>query len=272
MGIFDKLFGDKKQPEQENPAQQTQYIEDWDTYFTNVDHQLGSIMVDLGLIKIAPIAEKPVLIWISIKMKAPRADGLSSNEESEQLYEIEDHLAAQLKNKFDSIYIGRLTSEGNRDLYFYFDDSLLYDKAIADVMVNYPTYEYDFGTKEDPQWSVYLDFLFPLPPQYQAIQNRRVLTNLESHGDDHSKAREVDHYLYFTTEEGRENFVAAIENNSFNVRNKETKTEGNHRYMLHLTITEPVDYDNINERTINLSENAASFNGIYDGWGCPIVK
>lgn len=272
MGIFNKLFGDKKLPEQENPAQPLPYTEDWDTYFTNVDHQLGSIMVDLGIAKIAPLKEKPVLIWVSIKMNAPREDGLSSNEESEKLYEIEDHLAEQLKNKMESIYIGRLTSQGNRDLYFYFDNRLLFDKAISDVMVNYPDYEYDFGTKEDPEWSVYLDFLFPLPPQYQAMQNRRVLGNLESNGDDHNKPREVDHYLYFNTEDGRENFVSSIQDKEFTVRNKDTKTEGNHRFMLHLTVFEPVDYDRINERTINLSESVANFNGIYDGWGCPIVK
>ncbi|WP_131537707.1 DUF695 domain-containing protein [Pedobacter nototheniae] len=272
MGIFDKLFGDKKQPEQVKQVQPLQHIEDWDTYFTNVDNQLGSILVDLGIAKIAPIAEKPTLIWISIKMNAPREDGLSSNEESEKLYEIEDHLADQLKSKMDSTYIGRLTSEGNRDLYFYFDNRLLFDKAISDVMVNYPDYEYDFGTKDDSEWSVYLDFLFPLPQQYQAIQNRRVLTNLESNGDDHNKAREVDHYLYFNTEDGRENFVSSIQNESFTVRNKDTKTEGDHRYMLHLTVFEPVDYDSINKRTIGLSESSANFNGIYDGWGCPIVK
>ncbi|MCZ4245893.1 DUF695 domain-containing protein [Pedobacter punctiformis] len=269
MGLFDKFFGDKKQPEKENPIQ---YTEDWDTYFTNVDHQLGSIMVDLGIRKIAPVAEKPVLIWVSVKMNDPRADGLSSNEESEKLYEIEDHLTGQLKNKFDSIYIGRLTSNGSRDLYFYFDNQFLYDKTIADVMINYPNYEYDFGTKEDPHWSVYLDFLYPLPAQLQTMHNRKVLMNLESHGDDHHKPRQVDHYLYFNTEDDRENFVASIEDSGFTVRNKDTKADGDYRYMLHLTILDPVDYDSINERTINLAESAANFNGTYDGWGCPIVK
>ncbi|MER3329199.1 MAG: DUF695 domain-containing protein, partial [Candidatus Kapaibacterium sp.] len=80
MGIFDKLFN-KKQPSEIKSSHQPE----WDFYLTNVDDKISSIAVDLALNKIAPIQNKPNVLWISITMNNPRTDGLSSTEESEVL-------------------------------------------------------------------------------------------------------------------------------------------------------------------------------------------
>ena len=87
MGLFDKLFGntDKKNEEPSQP----QHTEDWDSYFSNVDNVIGSIMVDLGLNKVGPILSKPNVAWVSVMMQNPREDGFSSNEEANLLFDIE---------------------------------------------------------------------------------------------------------------------------------------------------------------------------------------
>jgi Family of unknown function (DUF695) len=158
MGLFDKLFG------KTTPAQPTitatinnEHSEEWEFYFSNVNDKLASLYVDLGLHKIAPMMDKPNVVWVSIKMNNPREDGLSSNKESNELYKIEDALVDKLKDKFKSIYVGRVTTTGNRDLYFYFGDTTLYDKVISDVMITFPKYHFDFGSKEDKTWSGYLE-------------------------------------------------------------------------------------------------------------------
>jgi len=269
MGLFDKLFGDNKEPQKPK----IEIIEEWDSYMTNVDHKIGSIMVNLGLKKIVPIPGKKNLVWISIQMNDPREDGLSSKEESEKLYEIEDVLVDALTKKFDCIYPGRLTSDNRRNLYFYFDEHTLYDKIISEVMVAYPNYEYDFGIKEDAGWTVYLDFLYPLPSQYQGIMNRRVLINLEKHGDNHDLPRKVDHYVYFNTENDRLNFIDNIKDDGFVIEHTDVKEDGkDYPYSLHLTKIDKVDYNSINKVTVSLLEKAENFNGYYDGWGCPIEK
>src|SRR5690606_35277255 len=83
MGLFDKLFG-KTNPEKPTSTSQTKvgYQEEWEFYFSNVNDKLGSLFVDLGLHKVAPMTDKPNVVWISIKMNNPREDGLSSQEES----------------------------------------------------------------------------------------------------------------------------------------------------------------------------------------------
>ena len=79
MGLFDKLFGKRDQKTKpENNLENSPHEEDWDFYFSNVDDILGSFYVDLGLAKVAPLNDKPNLVWVSVNMNNPREDGLSS--------------------------------------------------------------------------------------------------------------------------------------------------------------------------------------------------
>ena len=274
MGLFDKLFG---KPNLEKPTissiTKAGHQEEWEFYFSNVDDKLGSIFVDLGLRKIAPILDKPNVVWISIKMNNPRQDGLSSQEESGLLGDIEDALVEKITYKHNSIYVGRLTSTGDRNLYFYLGDTTLYDKTISDVMVAYPKYQFDFGTKEDREWDGYFNFLYPTPPQFQNIQNRRVIDQLEKGGDKLIKEREVFHWIYFKSDSDREKFIEKIKNDNFTIVDKGSdKSWGEFAYRLELKRIDKVDVNSVNEYVIYLWKLANEMNGEYDGWETSIEK
>lgn len=247
--------------------------EDWDFYFSNIDDNLASIFVDLGLNTVAPMKDKPNVVWISFKMISPMEDGLSSREEYDILCDIEDTLVTQITSKYNSIYIGRLTSKGYRDLYFYFGDTVLYDKTISEVMVAFPKYEYDFGSKEDKKWTGYFDFLYPSPLQMQTIQNRRVIYQLEKNGDDLTKAREVDHWIYFKTEKDIETYLEKISTDGFNLVEKGYNKEIDETpFWLHISRIDHVDQNSVDNYVIYLWELANELNADYDGWETSIEK
>jgi Family of unknown function (DUF695) len=129
MGLFDKLLGKKELSKNENPTVKKE--EEWDTYFTRVDDKPGSIFLDMAFHKIAPITNYRHLVWIAITMKIPSDEGLSSNEESETLYAIEDRLVENLQKRHQALYPGRLTSNNIRTFYFYLCELILYDRAIS---------------------------------------------------------------------------------------------------------------------------------------------
>jgi uncharacterized protein (TIGR01619 family) len=267
MGLFGKLFGNKDTTDTQT------HKEDWDFYFTNVDDKLSSIAVDLGLVSVAPIRGQSNVCWVSIKMLNPREDGLSSNEESGTLGDIEDLLAERMKAKHFATYVGRLTSDGNRDIYFYLGDTTLVDKTISDVMINYPRYSFDFGTKDDSKWSGYFDFLYPLPQQLQSIQNRRVIDNLEKGGDKLTRERPVDHWIYFKTEQDKRQFWKKIENEGFKIVTDDyDKSLGENPYRLHISRVDKVDQNSVDEYVIHLWKLAGENNGDYDGWETSIEK
>jgi uncharacterized protein (TIGR01619 family) len=246
------------------------YAADWDSYMSNVDDVIGSFLMDLGWKDIAPVADKPNFAWVEIHMRNPREDGLSSEEESELLYAIEDNVVEDVTNKHNAVYVGRLTSDGKRELYFYFSDTDDCEKTVVHAMSKYPTYEFDFGSKEDKAWDVYLDFLYPSPRQYQVITNDRVLRHLEQHGDTLTKERMVEHWIYFETENDMKNYISEIEKQHFTVINSERREDK--IYALHVGRVDKVDYQSVHEYVLYLWELAGEHNGDYDGWECTVEK
>ena len=247
------------------------YVEEWDFYMSNVNDIIGSFFIDLGLRKIAPVAENPNMVRITIFMQNPREDGLSSNEESELLYAIEDNLVDSIISQHNAVFAGRLTTNGMRQLYFYFGNTTDYEKTIAQSMSKYPTYEFKFGTKEDAEWEVYLDFLYPSPIQYQMITNRKVIRGLEQQGDNQTKERMVDHWIYFEVENDMQNYISEIEKQNFKVISSR-QNEEKQIYVLNIGRVDKVDYHSVNDYTLYLWKLASEHNGDYDGWGCHVEK
>jgi uncharacterized protein (TIGR01619 family) len=274
MGLFEKFFGKKDQEDTpEQAAVVPTHKEEWDFYFSNVDDVIGSFYIDLGLIDIAPVSDKPNLVWISVQVNNPREDGLSSSEEFETLKAIEDRLQGLILAKHNAIYAGRLTTDGRRDLYFYVGDTMLYDKYISQSMVAFPSYSFDFGINEDKQWEQYLNFMYPNPRQYQSIKNRRVIDNLEEHGDLLAKERPVDHWIFFKTEADKEKFVLKISNDGFTiVTNDYDKELGETPFRLHISRADKVDHKSVDDYVLKLWGLAEECNGEYDGWETSIEK
>jgi len=253
--------------EKENKLNHT---EDWEFYLTNADGVIGSIFVDLGWKNIAPVADKPHVAWVSIAMQSPREDGLSSDEEINLLFALEDNIINNVTNQHDAVYVGRLTSNGMRQLYFYLGDTTNYKDTVIQSMSKYPTYQFDCGNKIDKEWDGYLNFLYPLPIQYQTIMNGKVIRSLEQHGDDLTKERMVDHWIYFVDENDMKNCISEIEKQGFKVIDSYQNEEK--VYVLNVGRIDKVDYNSVDDYVLYLWELASKHNGNYDGWGCNIEK
>ena len=269
IGLFSKTFG-QSQTKLQTTISETKaddHKQEWDYYFSNVDNKLSSLFLDLGLYKVAPLEDKSNFVWISIKMNSAGDDGLSSSGESELLGKIESKLVAKLQSKFHSTYVGRLTSNGYRDFYFYVGDTIQYGKALSEVMLVYPEYGFKYGSKTDESWSGYFDFLYPSPLQFQIIQNRRVIDQLEKNGDKLTKLRDVDHWIYFRTKSDRDLFLNKIRLDGFKVLSRDyDKKSGGLPYKLHIQRIDRVDWKSVDAYVIYLWKLANECNGVYDGW------
>ena len=184
------------------------YEEDWVVYFTAVnENQIGAILVDIGLISVAPVESKPFLATISTLMNNPAEDGFSSESENAALNEIEDSLIESLVSKHKTIYAGRLKSGGRIQSYFYAGKTDEIESAINEVTFNYPTYNFAYEFSEEKDWETYFEILYPQPIEMQRIQNGLVIENLRKYGDSLEKERRVDHWIYFKSETEREIFL-----------------------------------------------------------------
>lgn len=149
----------------------------WNVYFTEVRDNPASILVDLGLRAIAPLASHTCLLSVQIVMQRPAPDGLPCREESEGgLDAIEEAILAAVESgAMQAIHIGGITSDGRVCLYFYCppDDGGRTDGTRADVaasflrrrvdaaMAAFGSYRYRCLERHEPGWDTYVDGLCP---------------------------------------------------------------------------------------------------------------
>lgn len=146
---------------------------DWDHYLCKLGEDLASVYLDLGIAVAAPVAEHDHAVRISVALRQAAENGMSTDEEFDDLIALEDDLVARLHGD-NALYVGRLTSRGSRVFYFYAADDELLVRNATSAMQQHPAYQYEIGGRSEPDWSTYFDFLYPSPETYQRIQNRRL--------------------------------------------------------------------------------------------------
>jgi len=243
--------------------------ENWDSYALRVDDKPASIFADLGIQSDAPIASLLHMAYIRLHMNQPRTDGLSSTEEFDILVKIEKAIEANLCGD-DVAYVGRNTSGGCRDFYFYASTPENWQGKVGRVLSMFEDYKYETGTREDAAWSTYLNFLLPGKADRQRIENRRVCEALEQHGDKLVAEREIDHWSYFESPAAVDAYLAEIKATGFQIRKRPVSNEGSLRYGAQVWRADIPCYGNIDEVTRPLLEAAARHGGEYDGWECPV--
>lgn len=248
------------------------YRPDWDIYTCHIEESPAVIGLDLDLRRFAPLKEKPNAIYITVYLNHPREDGFPQNDEFAIMGEIEDRLVEQLQTKLDAHFVGRTFSNGVRDFYFYAGTTLLHDKFIADAMINFPDYRYDYGVKEDNNWELYFDFLFPDVYEFQRIQNRKVLRMLRQHGDASEKERTIEHWIHFRTEEDKNVYWEHIKENGFSLVRDEKLDNPEFPFKLCIARADNTIETTIDSVVMSLWELAQQVNAEYDGWETSIMK
>lgn len=244
---------------------------DWASYFCRVEDKPGSIRLNLALNEIAPIEKYKYRIWFSIKLLKPDENGFTTREEFPTICDIEDDISNALE-KVGVILVGALKTNGTFDLYFYSKNIEGFEKIINSVMKNYSDYNYATDSKTDNEWNDYFNFLYPGEYEYQTILNQRVLMNLDKEGDNSESEREIDHWLYFKTEDDRNNYIPKIEKIGYKVISKNNLEEGQYLYQLNISKVSDAYSNTINDSVWELITLSKEDNGVYDGWGCPIAK
>ncbi|MCB9742521.1 MAG: DUF695 domain-containing protein [Alphaproteobacteria bacterium] len=240
----------------------------WDFYFCRVDGHVASILLDLGALDRGVDEDRPTLLSVRIPLLEPREDGLTTGEEAEALNEVEDKLAAALERSDQAQAVGRLTTNGYREVFFYGVAGEGLREAIGEAIEG-TDYKPLFRAAPEPDWGTLFQFLAPDEKSYRWIMDRRVVDQLVSHGDDPRQPRPVDHYATFADEASRDAFLHAARGQGFEAEAGAVTEDGVHG--VHLVMHHPVMLGQLHPITTHLAELARAHGGDYDGWGSPIV-
>ncbi len=243
--------------------------DEWEFYPLRVDDEPASIFLDVGIARLAPLKDYNTMSYLRVRMLRPREDGLSSQSEFEQLIALEDAVVAKIATQSPTIYVGRNTSHGNRDFYFYTTDDELFKAAAKSAMAASPRYSFETGGRPDPEWKTYFKFLYPSPASWQLIGNRHVLESLEKNGDELDAPRQIDHLAIFTSGAGCEAFAQFVSALGFEIGDGSPRSENGELRLEFSRVDQPRSIDDV---SITLFRAALEHGGEYDGWGCQVVS
>jgi hypothetical protein len=132
---------------------------DWQSYLCRVNDEPASIFFDLNFANYAPAIAPPKLAWLWIKLNDPREDGLSKDEEFAALSKYEDDIENLLSQYKAWHYVGRITTVGRREFYFYIPENANFDLVMAPVLEANPEYVFQTGEKIDVAQDQYFKLL-----------------------------------------------------------------------------------------------------------------
>jgi uncharacterized protein (TIGR01619 family) len=244
----------------------------WDSYLCNVNDQLASIRVDLGIRPEIPDRERSWLLWVWVYFKQPRPDGLSSSEEFDKLSSLEDALRIAIEQKSGGLLSGCITTSGRREFYFYAPNPDRFEETVRATVSLAHDYKFDCDTQEDPGWSQYLNVLYPSEEQRELIENRRLMDLMRGKGDRLEGIRDVSHWARFLNRSDRMVFIDAVRAIGYRIEREYENSDGECRYGVCISRSQDMGARSVDDAVIQLFRASKSANGEYDGWECQLMS
>lgn len=243
----------------------------WELYMKSVDGHPASVLFNAGISEELILEDKPYLGFIKLQMNEPSDKGFMSESEEIILSNIEDRLEMEALRYRIGNYVGRIISDGKVTFLYYLKYAFEWPDVVKAAMTYFQEYSYEYGTKEDEQYLVYQNLLYPTEIEWQMIHNHKVCDRLFQNGDNLILPRAIEHTAYFRTADGRESYGQKLREDSYNIKEFfETELELGFGIRFY-RIDRPYYYD-IDAITIKLIEWARLYSGEYDGWETSIVK
>jgi hypothetical protein len=93
-------------------------------------------------------------VGIAIPLRRTNEHGLPTNEEAEDLNRIEDMICAQLGKDNETLFLGRLTFPGVRELVLYTSNPRAVEAKMEEVSKSVASHQLQLMIQEDPKWEV----------------------------------------------------------------------------------------------------------------------
>jgi len=245
----------------------------WNNYLAQFENGPGSVVLNMDIIKRAPMDELPFIVITGVKLNECDENGFPKQSEFKKLYQISDSIINTIGKISKAELVGTFTYQCERLDYIYVHDSTELRMNIEKTFKTlFPEYATSISIRNDREWSAYKKFLFPNEITFEYMSNKSVIDKLIEQGDNLKEPRQVDHWLYFYNKKDSEIFAKVAKNLSFNVEGIEHIKKANLPYQVHLSRIDNVDIESITKITIQLRDQAKKYNGEYDGWETFIIK
>jgi uncharacterized protein (TIGR01619 family) len=248
--------------------------EQWDAYIASYeDGKPGSTTLRMDLINSSPVNNFDYVLVTGLTYKTSNENGFPEGETFNILHKVGDELIELIRKETEMISVGSFMYNKARLEYFYIKDPKnIVSKIEEFYKTKYSDYEFYLNVKEDKEWKYYRDFLYPNEETKNYMADQSVLRNLEEAGDNLTKARRIDHWLYFPNETEMNKCKEQLVKLKFTIQSAGINKETNLPFELQIWRIDKVNIDAIYPITSSLRIEAQKYNGDYDGWETSVEK
>ncbi|MEJ2467628.1 MAG: ribonuclease E inhibitor RraB [Campylobacterales bacterium] len=204
------------------------------------------------------------MLWAFAPLKTSDGAGGCAEEERRTLDAINATLGEVLELRNGGLYAGMRLHEGWAELYYYAAWSRGAEQQFRDAFKQHGYAHIEFGANRDAQQAFYYETLYPDACELQQVKSREIIEELSRAGDDLSKPRPVEHYLFFQTQTAMQR--AAMQLSEAGPIETGLHEEGRYPHGLVLELEHACLPDVLEAETAPLIELAEKEHGIYRGW------
>jgi len=245
--------------------------ESWENYMTNLEKGPASISVRMDLSNNAPDASYKYILMTGFFYDEISDDGLPGQANFDEIYTLTDSLDIRLNRRASSKYVGSLNYNFQRIQYYYLSDYEGINEELKSFYKEFfPKKEPYIEIKEDPNWSYYLEFLYPKERAIDNMNDLNMIKLLESAGDKLTSPREVKHRIAFFSDSEKQAFLSEMKTEGFN--EKLDPNAATDYFPIVLVKDHAVDANTLRGITAKLRSVAKKHNGQYESWETFVVN
>ena len=241
-------------------------------YPAEVDGDPAAFVVDLEQ---EPRNDLRTRIVVAVPMRDPSEDGLRSDDETGTLDRVQEMIMNRIEEAYSAVLVGFYDLKGTATLVFYAKSGKITPAAVAQAVGDIGPYGIDVHVADDPEWTFYIEVLFPDDYALQGIWNRALVAELEANGDTLDEPRQVDHLARFSSKAEAEKAAKALSAAHFKIDDiGEDETEKGAAitcWAVAFHRKETLEDDKPNRFSAEVLDIILPFDGEYDGWGAPAV-
>ena len=139
----------------------SEYSDTWQIFQSEYEGKPISVRFREGLIEAGGHFDYPYQIGIATQLLNSTTEGLTTNDEAEELYKVEDALQLSLEVDDESVLSLIITTGGMREFVFYASkwQPEYFEEKVRKVNSQYNNRVLQFMMQEDKEWGTFKNFL-----------------------------------------------------------------------------------------------------------------
>lgn len=244
----------------------------WRMYFADMGGFPASIVFNDGIAGRLNELPLPLGLKLRLPLKAPRGDGLSTQEEAGQLNQLDERLDEIITGRGGE-YLGRVTNNGARWVLGLLPDGGSGLEAELSAAAAQAGYVPEVHIQPDPGRSVYWNDLYPSEDDRQVMRDMEVQAVLIEEGDNVEKARQIDHWAYFRDEAAAQDYARWAASAGYqSVTAAPSEYGAPAPWLVRMHHIGTIQLTDISTRSLALLQRARDMQGHYDGWESPVTR